>query len=83
VSALRWRKSYEQSPSNGEWASELALACYSLAITQSNRANDPTQDSRKLLTRGRDLLIKVQSQSPLSPADKHRLQEIQGALGGQ
>ncbi|MBV8098835.1 MAG: protein kinase [Verrucomicrobia bacterium] len=72
----------DRDPTNGEWASELALACYSAAISLSDIAKQPTEESRTLLRRGRDILIKLQSESALSPVDEHRLQQIQAALGG-
>jgi len=71
-----------KDPTNGEWASGLALACYSAATTLSQIAQEPNAEARTLLERGRDILVKLQTQSSLSPVDGHHLQEIQAALGG-
>jgi serine/threonine protein kinase/tetratricopeptide (TPR) repeat protein len=71
-----------KDPSNGEWASELAFACYSAAITMSETGHEPNLESRMLLERGRDILLKLQTQSALSPIDQRHLQEIQTALEG-
>jgi eukaryotic-like serine/threonine-protein kinase len=71
-----------KDPTNGEWASELALACYSAAITLPKNGSQPNPETRALLERGRDLLVKLQTQSTLSPTDQRHLQEIQTALAG-
>lgn len=72
-----------KDPTNGEWASELALACYSAATTLPKVAQEPSAEARTLLKRGRDILMKLQTQSALSPVDLHHLQEIQAALGSR
>jgi eukaryotic-like serine/threonine-protein kinase len=72
-----------KDPTNGEWASDLALGCYSAATALSEMVKEPTDESRTLLQRGRAILIKLQSQSPLSPIDEHRLQAIEAALADQ
>ena len=69
-----------KDPTNGEWSSELALACYSAATTLAKVGQDPNTEGRTLLERGREILIKLQSQSALSPVDQRHLQEIQDAL---
>jgi serine/threonine protein kinase/tetratricopeptide (TPR) repeat protein len=71
-----------KDPTNGEWASELALACYSAATTLPKVAQEPNAEARTLLKRGRDILMKLQTQSALSPVDEQHLREIQAALGG-
>jgi tetratricopeptide (TPR) repeat protein len=71
-----------KDPTNGEWASELAFACYSAAITLSKTDPEPNPEARALLERGRDVLVKLQTQSTLPPIDQRHLQEIQAALAG-
>jgi serine/threonine protein kinase/tetratricopeptide (TPR) repeat protein len=71
-----------KDPTNGEWASQLSLACYSSATTLSKIAHEPNEEARTLLKRGRDILVKLQTQASLSSSDQHRLLEIQAALGG-
>ena len=71
-----------QDPTNSEWASELAFACYSAATTASKTGQQPNGEVRALLGRGRDILVKQQTRSALSPIDEHHLEEIQAALSG-
>jgi serine/threonine protein kinase/tetratricopeptide (TPR) repeat protein len=71
-----------KDPTNSEWASELAFACYSVATTGYKIAREPSAEVRSLLERGRDILVKLQTQSALSPVDERHLQEIRAALGG-
>ena len=70
-----------KDPTNGEWASDLALACYSAAITLPKNGLEPNPETRALLGRGRDILVKLQTQTTLSPIDQRHLQEIQAAIG--
>jgi hypothetical protein len=60
----------------------LAFACYSAATAGSKVGEKPNDEQRKLLERGRDILAKLQTQNKLSPADQHRLEEIQARLSG-
>ena len=71
-----------QDPANREWATQLAVAYYSAATTESKIDQQLNRDARTLLEKGRDILLKLRSQSSLSNADQHYLQEIQAALGG-
>ena len=71
-----------KDPTNGEWASDLAFACYSAAITLSKTDPEPNPEARALLERGRDVLVKLQTQGTLPPIDQRHLQEIQAALAG-
>jgi hypothetical protein len=74
-------KLVKQDPTNSEWAGELAFACYSAATTGSKVGGKPNDDQRKLLERRRDILVELQTQSKLSPVDRHHLEQIQAALG--
>ena len=71
----------KQDPSNSEWAAELAFACYSAATTGSKAGEKPNDEQRKLLERGRDILVELQTHGKLSPVDQHHLEQIQAALG--
>jgi hypothetical protein len=71
-----------RDPTNGEWARELAFAYYSAATTGHKIGEKPNAEGRALLERGRDILVKLQTQSVLSSVDERHLQEIQAALAG-
>ena len=58
-----------KDPTNGEWASELALACYSAVVTLSKTGLEPKAEAIILLKRGRDILMELQKRTSLSPVD--------------
>jgi hypothetical protein len=74
-------KLVKDDPSNSEWATEFASACYSAATTSSKVGEKPNDEQRKLLETARDILVKLKTQNKLPPIGQDHLDEIEAALG--